>query len=233
MTAEPSGVWPRWGEEQSRRVRNLADTVGGLLEAADLIGRAEAVLQPAQHAQARLAVTLEVEHHVDQVLQHARASDVAVLGDVADQQDRQVRRLRQACQRGCDRAGLSHTASDAFHAGRLHRLDRVHDEQIGFDLVDMAEQDIQVRFRRQEQAVLQSSGAFSAAADLGSGLFCGHVQRGARFTVGTVGTGGSPFRRHLQQQRRLSHARLAGEQDHRSGDDAAAEDAVELADARR
>ena len=33
------------------------------------------------------ALALEVEHGVDHVLDHARAGDLAVLGDVADQDD--------------------------------------------------------------------------------------------------------------------------------------------------
>ena len=40
-------------------------------------------------------------------------------------------------------------------------------------------------------------------------------------------------RRRLQQQRRLADARLAADQDERSGDDAAAEHAIELVDAGR
>ena len=55
------------------------------LEAADLVGRAEPVLHAADQPQRRVPVALEVQHHVDQVLEHPRPGDAAVLGDVADQ----------------------------------------------------------------------------------------------------------------------------------------------------
>ena len=54
------------------------------VEAADLVDRAEAVLHRADHPEPGVAVALEVEHDVDEVLEHARAGDRAVLGDVAD-----------------------------------------------------------------------------------------------------------------------------------------------------
>ena len=43
------------------------------VEAADLVDRAEAVLQRADHPEPGVAVALEVEHDVDDVLEHARA----------------------------------------------------------------------------------------------------------------------------------------------------------------
>ena len=54
------------------------------VEAADLVDRAEAVLHRPDHPEPGVAVALEVEHHVDDVLEHPRAGDRAVLGDVAD-----------------------------------------------------------------------------------------------------------------------------------------------------
>ena len=58
------------------------------LEAADLVGRAEAVLDRADQPQRRVPVALEVQHHVDEVLEQPRAGDRAVLGDVADEDGR-------------------------------------------------------------------------------------------------------------------------------------------------
>ncbi len=76
----------------------LADALQALLghrEDADLVDRAEAVLDRAHEAKARVRVALEVEHRVDDVLEHARAGERAVLGDVADQDDRRAARLGQ------------------------------------------------------------------------------------------------------------------------------------------
>ena len=61
------------GEEQPARVGEPGDAVVGEVEAADLVGRAEAVLDAAHHAQPGVAVALEVQHDVDEVLEHAAA----------------------------------------------------------------------------------------------------------------------------------------------------------------
>ena len=72
------------GDEQPGRVGDRDDAVAGEVEAADLVDRAEAVLHRADHPQPGAALALEVQHHVDEVLEHPRAGDAAVLGDVAD-----------------------------------------------------------------------------------------------------------------------------------------------------
>src|SRR5438874_1570224 len=53
------------------------------LEHAELVRGAEAVLGRTQDAMRVVAVALELEDAVDEVLEHARACDGAVLGDVA------------------------------------------------------------------------------------------------------------------------------------------------------
>src|SRR5205807_683288 len=50
----------------------------------ELVGGAEAILDPAEQAVIAVALALEVEDHVDHVLEGARSGDRAVLGDVAD-----------------------------------------------------------------------------------------------------------------------------------------------------
>ena len=68
---------------------------GAHLEHADVVRRAEAVLQGPQRAVGALALALELEHAVDQVLEHPRAGQRALLGDVADEQHRDRARLGQ------------------------------------------------------------------------------------------------------------------------------------------
>ena len=96
-TSTSSGRWPSSagattepGTPGRRSARNSALAVGhagqarlGHLEQAELVGGAEAVLDRAQQAQRVVAVALEREHGVDQVLEHPRARRGAVLGDVA------------------------------------------------------------------------------------------------------------------------------------------------------
>ena len=75
------------------------------------------------------AFALEREHGVDHVLDHARAGDLAVLGDVADQNDGGARALGVADQRLRRAAHLRHRAGRGFHHVGPHGLDRIDDDQ--------------------------------------------------------------------------------------------------------
>ena len=83
------------------------------LEHAGVVGRAEAVLQRAQRAVRALALALELQHAVDQVLEHARAGQRALLGHVADEHDGDVALLGHA------RDAVGHLAHLADGAGAL------------------------------------------------------------------------------------------------------------------
>ena len=85
-TAEPGVEASAVAEEQLGGVGDLAQALRGHLEHADLVGGAEAVLGRAQDAEGVAAVALEIEHGVDHVLDHLGPGDLAVLGDVADEQ---------------------------------------------------------------------------------------------------------------------------------------------------
>ena len=74
-------------DEEERGVGDLLQPGVGHLEDADLGGRPEAVLHRAEQAEMLAGVALEIEHRVDHVLDHARAGDLPVLGDVADEHD--------------------------------------------------------------------------------------------------------------------------------------------------
>ena len=79
--------------------------------------------------QAGLPLAFKVQHYIDQVLQHARPGNVAVFGDVADQQNRNTGGFRQRGQRGRDRAGLRHATRNPLHAGGLHSLHGIDNDQ--------------------------------------------------------------------------------------------------------
>ena len=80
-------------DEARAGVEDLDEPALAHLEDADLVGRAEAVLQRAQRAVGALALALELQDAVDEVLEHARAGQRALLGHVADEQDRRALRL--------------------------------------------------------------------------------------------------------------------------------------------
>jgi hypothetical protein len=73
------GATSAWTSTSSGRepsiVLDLDQAALGHLEDANLVGRAEAVLERAQRAIGALALALEGEHAVDQVLQHARPGE--------------------------------------------------------------------------------------------------------------------------------------------------------------
>src|SRR5262249_59760785 len=71
--------------EQGRRVGHSHEPGAGHLEDAELVRRAEAVLDGAEDAVGVVAVALELEDTVDQVLEHPRPCDRAVLRHVADE----------------------------------------------------------------------------------------------------------------------------------------------------
>jgi hypothetical protein len=72
-------------EEQRRWIGDPLQPALGHREDAELVGGAEAVLDRAHQPEARMRVAFEVEHRVDDVLEHARPGDRAVLGDVPDE----------------------------------------------------------------------------------------------------------------------------------------------------
>jgi Mg2+/Co2+ transporter CorC len=77
-------------QENRRRVQHLAQALAGHREDADLVGRAEAVLDGADDPEAAAEIAFEVQHRIDHVLEHARPGDGAVLGHVADQEHRRT-----------------------------------------------------------------------------------------------------------------------------------------------
>ena len=84
--------------EELRRLGHADEPGAGHLEDGELVRRAEAVLRRAQDAMLVVAVALELEHAVDEVLEHARAGDRPVLRHVADEDRGDARLLRHAQQ---------------------------------------------------------------------------------------------------------------------------------------
>ena len=99
VTQVPATASARADEEQAARVGEADDAGVAEVEAADLVARAVAVLDRAHHAQPRVPLALELQDDVDEVLEHARAGDGAVLGDVADEDRGDAALLRDADQR--------------------------------------------------------------------------------------------------------------------------------------
>ena len=86
----------RRATEELGRLGHADKTGAGHLEEAELVRRSEPVLGRPKDAVGVVAVALELEHAVDQVLEHARARDRAVLRDVPDQESRDLQLLRDS-----------------------------------------------------------------------------------------------------------------------------------------
>ena len=117
--------------EERRRIGHADEPGAGHLEDAELVRRAEAVLRGAQHAVRVVAVALELEHAVDEVLEHARAGDRAVLRDVADEDRRDAVLLRDAQEPRRRLAHLRDRAGRRAELGRVERLHRVDHADVG------------------------------------------------------------------------------------------------------
>ena len=115
-------------QEHRARVRHGPQAVVAHLEDPHLAGGAEAVLDRGQDAQGVVAVAVEGEDGVDQVLDGPGPGQVAVLGHVADQDDGHPGRLGQPGQ-------PVHAGSDLGQAPRRPRQLVVAD---GLDGVDHA-----------------------------------------------------------------------------------------------
>ena len=122
-------------EKQLRRIHHRLQAGTGHLEHAKLVRRAEAVLHRANHAMGVMLLALEVEHRVDDMLEHLGSGQAAVLRDMADENRRQVAALCREQQIGRRLPDLSHAARSRLQLQREHRLDRVDDQQCRLDAV--------------------------------------------------------------------------------------------------
>ena len=125
-------------EEQVARVGHPDQAVAGHLEQAELVGGAEAVLGGAQQPQRMMAFAFERQHGVDDVLEHPRPGQRALLGDVPDEHDRQVALLGDGHQLVGAAAHLDDRPGRRAERRLVHGLDRVDDDDRRLDLVDRA-----------------------------------------------------------------------------------------------
>ena len=172
-----------------------------------------------------MPLAFEIEHRVDDVLERLRTGDVAVLGDVADQERRDVVALRGEQELRRRFAHLADAAGRGLELQREHRLHGIDDDQRRPDAADLFEDALDAGLGEQVERRIADAEPIAARFDLMLGFFAGRIQHGADRL--------REVRGGLQQQRRLADARLAAEQHERSGNDAAAEHAIELADAGR
>ena len=112
-------------------------------------------------------IALEGDDRVDHVLDHARAGDLAVLGDVADEDHGGAGRLGETDQGLGAAAHLRDGAGRRFDRLRPHGLDRVDDgEGRGLALREGGDDVLDIGLRRELDRRAGEAEALGAQADL-------------------------------------------------------------------
>ena len=205
--------------EQLGRVGHADETGRGHLEHAELVRRAEAVLRRAQDAVLVVAVALELEDAVDEVLEHARPRDRAVLRDVSDEHRRDAGLLRDAQEPRCGLAHLRHRAGRRPERRGVQRLHRVDDADVRPLRFECRAHGVELGLG-EDLDILGPAEPRRAKRDLRSRLLAGHEQ------CATSAARDRPER--LEQERRLADARLSPDEHERGRNEPASEHAVQL-----
>ena len=180
----------------------------------------------AQNAELLRAFAFERHHGIDHVLDDAGAGDLAVLGDMADQDDGRAGALGEADQFAGRAAHLRHRAGRRFDRLRPHGLDRIDDQKPRRRALRQRRHDVLDRgFGGDLDRGFGKPEPLGAQPHLRHGFFAGNID-GA---VLVAREGGRDF----EQQRRFADAGIAAEQQHRAAHQPAAGHAVELGDAGR
>ena len=173
-----------------------------------------------------MPLTLEVQHDVDQMLEHPRPGDGAVLGDMTDEDVAMSSLLRDARSAPASTARIWVTAPAALSTplavmvcteSTTSRPGSTASTWVSSAPRSFSAARIERRMHR--------AGALGPQPHLRRRLLTGDDQRGPTAAGGVAA-------RDLEQQRRLADARLARQQYHRTGHQAAAEHPVELARCR-
>ena len=118
-------------QEDRRRIGDAFQTPLGHGEDAELIRRAETILDRADETKARMRIAFEVEHRIDDVLENARARDRAFLRDVADENHDDAALLGKPRQLRRAFANLRDAAGRRGQRVGIRRLNRVDDDDFG------------------------------------------------------------------------------------------------------
>ena len=167
-----------------------------------------------------VAVAFELQHAVDQVLEHARACDRAVLRHVADEEDRDPGLLGHAQQ---PRGRLTHLRDGARRRAQLRRVERLD----GVDHADVRPDGFERRADAFELCLGEDRDVRCAAQALGPELdLRGRLLAGDQECRPAL----ADRAQRAQQQRRFADTRLTADEDERGGNEPTAEHAVELGD---
>ena len=211
---------PAVGQKQRRRVGDLRQTIAGHFEHADLVGRAEAVLDRTQDAELVAAFAFEIEDGVHHVFHHARPRDLAFLGDMPDKDDGNPPTLGKGHQFMGGGTDLGHGAGRGVDGVEPHGLDRINHGQMRAFGIQRGQDVAQRGFRAKRHGGIGQAQTLGPHADLGRRLFARDVEA---FQTPAGETGGG-----LQQEGGFPDAGVAPDEDGRGRDEATAQHAVQF-----
>ena len=206
--------------KKTRRIGHLHDPGVNHLKASDFISRTEPVLGRTNHPKAGVAITVECQHDVNQMLQQPRASHRPVLGHVSDDDHCHAAPLGDSNQRTCHFSDLRDAARGSIGLSRTNGLNRIEHHEGRLNLVDVPENGCQIGLGCQIELISYGIGAARAESDLGGRFLARDIQGGMSLAC--------PAGRDLKQQGGLSDAGLAREEHHHARYQAVAEHAVKL-----
>ncbi|MEY3701178.1 MAG: hypothetical protein RI891_470, partial [Gemmatimonadota bacterium] len=210
-------------EEERTRVIDRHESLRGHPEDAELVDGAEAVFGRAEHPVVPRALALEVEHRVHDVLEGLRAGDATALGDMSDDEHRRARLFREPHQTGGTLSHLPDIPRRALEVPGEDGLDGVDDEDGGRRLRRRRQDRLEIRLAEERYAPRVHLEPIRPQLHLERRFLAAHVERAM--------PGALEQCRNLEQDRALPDSRLAADQDHGTGDDAASEHEVELTEA--
>jgi hypothetical protein len=159
------------------------------------------------------------------MLERTRAGEVPVLRDVARHHDRDPLFLGHPDEGVRAVPDLRHAAGHLGRGRIAHRLDGVHRQEERRSLAGRAQHGRQIAARREGDRITRHTEPSRPGRDLRVGLLARH-EEALPPTLGETS-------QELQQQGGLADPRLTREEDHRRGNESAAEDPIQTLDPGR
>ncbi len=211
------------GEKNGRRIADLLQALTAHREHPHFVGGTEAILYRPHDPEPAARLAFEIQHRIDHVLEHARAGDRTVLGDMAHEENDAARLFGIPHQA---RRGLAQLADGAWRRTqvlRKHGLDRIDDHNRGTGGGRLTDDPLDLSLGQQFDRVAFKPQSPCSQGHLAQRLLTGDIQHRhcARQT-----------RSRLQQQCRLTNPRIPPEQDYRSCYQPATENPVQFTDLR-
>ncbi len=153
------------------------------------------------------------------MFEHAGSRDRALLRDVADDEDGGARGLGESHELRGALPKLRNSARRRRDVGRLHRLNRIHDQQRSLAVTGEPANRLEVGLGNNCQAGRGHSQPVRPQADLLYRLLTAGVQHGS---------GSRNMCGNLQQQSGFADARVASQEGHRARHEPAPEDPIQL-----